>query len=116
EMLRFKHIELISTRGRQVLMVMVLFGGEVRQRLITLPEPVSQEQLSATADRLTRILLIDLQTDEHFRGNLSNCIHVFMMRNAVRVSETRSCLISAGACCRPRCRYGCCRTRPRRRC
>jgi len=57
EMLRFKHLELISTRGRQVLMVMVLYGGDVHQRLITLPEPVSQEQLSNTAARLTQILL-----------------------------------------------------------
>lgn len=56
EMLTFKHLELISTRGRQVLMVLVLFGGEVRQRLLTLAEPVSQEQLSAAADRLTRAL------------------------------------------------------------
>ena len=56
ETLRFKHLELISTRGRQVLMVLVLFGGEVRQRLLTLPEPVSQEQLSQTADRLTHSL------------------------------------------------------------
>ena len=53
EQLRFKHLELISTRGRQVLMVLVLFGGEVHQRLVTLTEPVSQEQLSASADRLT---------------------------------------------------------------
>jgi heat-inducible transcriptional repressor len=57
EMLRFKHLELISTRGRQVLMVLVLFGGEVRQRLLTIAEPVSQEQLSTTAQRLTHILL-----------------------------------------------------------
>ncbi len=57
ETLRFKHLELINTRGRQVLMVLVLFGGEVRQRLVTLAEPVSQEQLSATADRLTHLLL-----------------------------------------------------------
>lgn len=56
EKLQFKHLELISTRGRQVLMVLVLFGGEVRQRLMTLSEPVSQEQLSACADRLTRDL------------------------------------------------------------
>jgi heat-inducible transcriptional repressor len=56
EMLHFKHLELISTRGRQVLMVLVLFGGEVRQRLLTLAEPVSQEQLSAAAERLTREL------------------------------------------------------------
>src|SRR5512142_1339797 len=57
ERLRFKHLELINTRGRQVLMVLVLFGGEVRQRLLTLAEPVSQEQLSAAADRLTHLLL-----------------------------------------------------------
>lgn len=57
ETLRFKHLELISTRGRQVLMVMVLYGGEVRQRLIILQEPVTQEQLSNTADRLTRFFL-----------------------------------------------------------
>lgn len=56
EKLQFKHLELISTRGRQVLMVLVLFGGEVRQRLMTLSEPVSQEQLSSCADRLTREL------------------------------------------------------------
>lgn len=51
----FKHVELISTRGRQVLMVLVLLGGEVRQRFLTLDEPVSQEQLSAAADRVTRL-------------------------------------------------------------
>ncbi len=57
ETLRFKHLELINTRGRQVLMVLVLFGGEVRQRLLTLAEPVAQEQLSAAASRLTGLLL-----------------------------------------------------------
>ena len=31
EQARFKHLELISTRGRQVLMVMVLVGGEIHQ-------------------------------------------------------------------------------------
>jgi heat-inducible transcriptional repressor len=52
---RLKHIELISTRGRQVLMVMVMTGGEIHQRIVMLDEPVSQEQLSQTADRLTNI-------------------------------------------------------------
>lgn len=45
----FKHLELISTRGRQVLMVLVLSGGEVRQQMLALAEPVSQEQLSSAA-------------------------------------------------------------------
>lgn len=53
---RVKHLELISTRGRQVLMVLVLVGGEIHQRIISLAEPVSQEQLSAAADRLTRLI------------------------------------------------------------
>ncbi len=50
--MRFKHLELIATRGRQVLMVLVLYGGEVRQRMLTLAEAVSQEQLSGSAHRL----------------------------------------------------------------
>ncbi len=45
----FKHLELIGTRGRQVLMVLVLSGGEVRQQMLALAEPVSQEQLSSAA-------------------------------------------------------------------
>jgi heat-inducible transcriptional repressor len=49
-----KHLELIATRGRQVLMVMVMAGGEIQQRLVTLAEPVAQETLSAAAHRLTR--------------------------------------------------------------
>lgn len=53
---RLKHLELISTRGRQILMVLVLMGGEVRQRLFTLSEPVTQEQLSQSAERITQFL------------------------------------------------------------
>jgi heat-inducible transcriptional repressor len=45
EKARFKHIELISTLGRQVLMVLVLTGGEIRQQMLALAEPVSQETL-----------------------------------------------------------------------
>jgi heat-inducible transcriptional repressor len=52
----FKHVELISTQGRQVLMVMVMLGGEVSQQILTLAEPVSQEQLSQTAARLNGLL------------------------------------------------------------
>ena len=51
-----KHLEFISTRGRQVLMVIVMVGGEVNQRLLTLKNPSSQEQLSTIADRLNIIL------------------------------------------------------------
>jgi heat-inducible transcriptional repressor len=47
---RLKHLELIATRGRQVLMVLVLEGGEVHQQMLVLAEPVSQERLSRVAE------------------------------------------------------------------
>ncbi len=56
ETIRFKHIELISTQGRQVLMVMVMEGGEVNQQVLTLAEPVQQERLSQAAARLNALL------------------------------------------------------------
>ncbi|MEN6529339.1 MAG: heat-inducible transcriptional repressor HrcA [Anaerolineaceae bacterium] len=52
---RFKHLELIAARGHQVLMVLVLMGGEILQRFISLAEPVPQELLSSTADRLNSL-------------------------------------------------------------
>ncbi|HET9906567.1 MAG TPA: heat-inducible transcriptional repressor HrcA [Anaerolineales bacterium] len=56
EQSRYKHVELISTQGRQVLMVLVMVGGEVSQQILTLAEPVSQERLSQTAARLNGLL------------------------------------------------------------
>ena len=56
ETIRFKHIELISTQGRQVLMVLVLEGGEVNQQVLTLAEPVMQDRLSQAATRLNSLL------------------------------------------------------------
>jgi heat-inducible transcriptional repressor len=56
ETAKYKHVELISTQGRQVLMVLVMAGGEVSQQILTLAEPVSQERLSQAASRLNGIL------------------------------------------------------------
>jgi heat-inducible transcriptional repressor len=55
ELARFKHLSLISTHGRQVLMVMVWSGGQVRQQMLTLAEPVSQEQLSTAASHINLV-------------------------------------------------------------
>jgi heat-inducible transcriptional repressor len=52
---RFKHLELIGTQGRQVLMVLVMTGGQVRQQMLSLAEPVPQGQLSAAAARLNSL-------------------------------------------------------------
>ena len=55
EQARFKHLELIGTHGRLVLMVLVLSNGEVRQQMLALAEPVTQDQLSATATRVNAL-------------------------------------------------------------
>jgi heat-inducible transcriptional repressor len=51
---RFKHLELIHTQGRVVLLVMVLEGGAVRQQMLCLSEPVGQTQLSHIAAHINR--------------------------------------------------------------
>jgi heat-inducible transcriptional repressor len=51
----FKHLELIATHGRQVLMVAVFGGGEVRQQMLVLAEPVPQDRLSDTANNLNQV-------------------------------------------------------------
>jgi heat-inducible transcriptional repressor len=57
EQAKYKHVELISTQGRQVLMVLVMMGGDVRQQILTLAEPVTQERLSQTATHLNGLLV-----------------------------------------------------------
>ena len=61
----FKHLELIATRGRQVLMVLVLMDGEVHEQFISLSERVPQDRLSEVASQLS--LLCDHQNVEAIR-------------------------------------------------
>jgi heat-inducible transcriptional repressor len=113
---RFKHIELISTLGRQVLMVLVLTGGEIRQQMLALAEPVSQEVLSTTAARLIAGQMEALEQDvlnliveemelsvavlggEVYRDGLSNVLaepefaEVELARRALKVFEERTFL------------------------
>lgn len=52
---RFKHIELISVQGRLVLMVLILQGGGVHQRMLNLAESVPQSTLSDVSVRLNSL-------------------------------------------------------------
>jgi heat-inducible transcriptional repressor len=49
----FKHLELINTSGNQVLLVLVLQGGDVRQQMLTLSEALDQTHLSRVANQIT---------------------------------------------------------------
>jgi heat-inducible transcriptional repressor len=52
---RYKHLQLIATEGLGVLLVLVLRGGMVKQRMLTLAEPLMQEELAAASDRLNQV-------------------------------------------------------------
>lgn len=94
ETIRFKHIELISTQGRQVLMVMVLDGGEVNQQILTLAEPVSQERLSQTASRLNTLLVgHSVEEIKHLASRLDTLeqdIVTLIVQDLRRTSESAS--------------------------
>ena len=53
---QFKHLELIATHGRQILAILVLNGGQVHQQILTLEEPVTQEQLSIISRKFSQLL------------------------------------------------------------
>ena len=55
EKARFKHMALLSTRGRQVLMVIVLNSGEVHQQTLVLEDTLPQNQLTGIAARINQI-------------------------------------------------------------
>ncbi|MBC7878240.1 MAG: heat-inducible transcription repressor HrcA [Anaerolineales bacterium] len=94
ETIRFKHIELISTQGRQVLMVMVMEGGEVNQQVLTLAEPVTQERLSQAAARLNSLLVglsVEAITNISSRTDaLEQDIITLLVQDMKRVSESTS--------------------------
>ncbi len=54
---RFKHLELIAAHGYRLLLVLVLRGGVVKQQMLTLTHPVTQEELSQVANHLNDLLV-----------------------------------------------------------
>lgn len=59
----YKHLELIATHGRAVLLILVLEGGTVEQQMLVLSEPMSQQALRDAADRLNQAC-IGLNADQ----------------------------------------------------
>ncbi len=51
----FKHLELISIKDHQVLLVLVLQGGDVRQQMLTLSDIWDQTKLALTAAEITTL-------------------------------------------------------------
>lgn len=53
--LRYKHLQLISTQGQMVLLILVMRGGMVRQQMLSLAEPFDQRSLNEASDRLNQL-------------------------------------------------------------
>ena len=51
----FKHLELIATHGRAVLLILVMEGGTIEQEMLVVSEPMTQAALRDVADRLNQI-------------------------------------------------------------
>jgi heat-inducible transcriptional repressor len=96
ETIRFKHIELISTQGRQVLMVIVMDGGEVNQQVLTLAEPVAQARLSQAAAHLNSLLVglsidaISALSSSSRADALEQDIITLLVQDMKRTSESAS--------------------------
>ncbi|MEA3349163.1 MAG: heat-inducible transcriptional repressor HrcA [Chloroflexota bacterium] len=52
---RLKRLEVISTHGRQALMVLVLEDGKIHQQLLKLSEPFSQESINAVTAWINKV-------------------------------------------------------------
>ena len=52
----YKHVQLIATQGRLVLLVLVLRGGAVKQQMLNLAKPLDQAALNEASDRLNQLL------------------------------------------------------------
>ncbi|MFN2112986.1 MAG: heat-inducible transcriptional repressor HrcA [Anaerolineales bacterium] len=91
EKARFKHLALLSTRGRQVLVVIILNSGEVHQQTLVLDEVLTQSQLSGIADRINQIAAgmgaKQLQEVELPQGNHSLESIFRVLQGTIRGSE-----------------------------
>jgi heat-inducible transcriptional repressor len=88
---RYKHLQLISTQGQVVLLVLVLQGGAVKQQMLALAEPFDQQVLNDASDRLNQLFnglavsQIQSRIDElpFFEADIAGLVVVLMQRAEV---------------------------------
>lgn len=96
EKARFKHISLLSTRGRQVLVVIILNSGEVHQQTLVLDETLIQDQLTLIAARINQLAAgMDANELEEFELGAENSVFKEIYR-AVSQTIKAAEVISSG--------------------
>ncbi|MGB2896133.1 MAG: heat-inducible transcriptional repressor HrcA [Anaerolineales bacterium] len=90
----FKHLELISIKDSQVLLVLVLQGGEVRQQMLALSDIWDQAQLAMTAAEITTLCVNmdaqDIQLQSEQRSSLLQDIARLVAEMMARADEVRT--------------------------
>ncbi len=95
EKARFKHLALLSTRGKQVLMVIVLNSGEFHHQTIVMNDTLTQDQLTGIADQINEFAIgldardleeIDLDTRNPVLAEIIQVV-LATMQNAEVVSS-----------------------------
>ncbi len=93
---RLKHVALLSTRGRQVLLVVVLNSGEVHQQTLLMDELISQDQLNQVA---ARINILARGLDAQQLAELSNQVQEKIQQDVISVIRRvmrQTSLVSSG--------------------
>ncbi len=87
----FKHLELISIKDRQVLLVLVLQGGDVRQQMLTLSDVWDQAKLAMTAAEITTLCAgmnaQDIQLQSEHMSDLLRDISLLVAEMMARADE-----------------------------
>jgi heat-inducible transcriptional repressor len=85
---RLKHLELISLQEFLALLILVLKEAKLRQQMLTLGEAASQEELSASAQKLTSAYVGLTATQISTKGLKLSPLEDQVVRNLVQVMET----------------------------
>ena len=83
----FQHIELIAIQGRLVLMVLVLQGGVVHQRMLNVAEPVPQETLSDAATRINTTCAGLTSSEVHMKSTQQPALEHDVLELAAELME-----------------------------
>ncbi|MEY4222501.1 MAG: Heat-inducible transcription repressor HrcA [Chloroflexota bacterium] len=91
---RFKHLELIATRERQVLMVLVLQSGQVQQQIVSFDRELSQAELSGVATSVTQACHGMVAPDIEAGKWEMSAVHIQVMQLVVGVMRSADAFAS----------------------
>jgi heat-inducible transcriptional repressor len=84
---QFRHVEFISLQDNLVLLVLVLRGARIKQQLLTFDQTLTQNDLSALADRFNQTYVGLTATQVEARGLKSTPLDKQLTENLVKIMK-----------------------------